>query len=88
MKEANNVLVLLWKSFFSCIDPLVASQTTLREPLLKLIDDAEQNFSEYFNYSLLFRNPAFLHFLSYKWLLDISIGFFFPLWNTNFDNPS
>ena len=71
MKETNNVLVLLRRVLTVWIlwQDLRPHLKNHWLKLLKLIVDAEQDFSECFNYILL-GNVAPLHFLSFLWLLD------------------
>lgn len=60
------------KSFDLWTDPLTGPQTTLGDPLVKLLKvivHAKQDFGICFNYSLQLGYST-LHFLSFKWLLD------------------
>lgn len=61
------------------MDSLAGSQTVENQfKLLKLVVDAEQDFSDCFSYHLLLGNAALLQSLGFKWLLGFFFTWFFP----------
>lgn len=69
-KGTNNVLVLLWKEPWPCgLSGRISNTVENQFKQLKLVVDAEQDFSDCFNYHLLLGNAALLQSLGFKWLL-------------------